>query len=58
MHAKRLAGQGGLLTSKANRPTFRHALIVHEGLLNLELYHLEALIKSAADQKFNFYYLQ
>lgn len=53
-----LLGKDELLKSPYNRPTHRKSVVVHEGLLNLEMYHLPDLIKTAKDEKLNFYYLR
>lgn len=53
-----LLDKGSLCPSKLNQPSFKKSILVHEGLLNLEIYHLNDLINAANMHKFNFYFLR
>lgn len=53
---KRLVGEHHVMESILNDLQFKNEVVVHQGLLNIEDYFLEALILAAKQHKFNFFF--
>lgn len=45
----------GWLKSKLNHHKYQSRVVVHEGLLQLEMYQIEGLVAAAKEHKFNFF---